>query len=336
MKAFNLTTVIAKVSAMIFLLCSCVLCQSTAVHAQQKAAGGSVRKTETPSQIPDRNTEEQVVVNTDLISLVVTVTDNQGRFVPGLQKSAFSVFDEKRAQEIAYFADDDAPASVAIVFDCSGSMSGEKIRRSIEALSHFFQTSHTDDEYFFIGFNDKAQLLVDRTRDTEKILDKLTYVNTSGQTAFYDAVYAGVQKVMRGTHRKRAVLVISDGQDNDSRYTYSELRRMLKESDVIIYSIGIEGAGIGSRNYAGGAVLEEIAAVSGGKAFFPKGPLELDDVFEQIALELRHQYAIAYKPTNFAADGTWHKIKIKVEPPSRLPHLFVRSKEGYFALANSQ
>jgi Ca-activated chloride channel family protein len=110
---------------------------------------------------------------------------------------------------------------------------------------------------------------------------------------------------------------------------------MLKESDVIIYSIGIEAAGVGSRNYAGGAVLEEIAAVTGGKAFFPKGPSELDDVFERIALELRHQYAIAYKPTNFAADGAWHKIKIKVEPPSGLPRLFVRSRAGYFALANS-
>jgi Ca-activated chloride channel family protein len=256
--------------------------------------------------------------------------------VSGLKRGAFSIFDDRRPQEIAYFGDEDAPASIAIVFDCSGSMRGEKIRRSAEALSHFFKTSHIKDEFFLIGFNDRSQLLADKTHDTEKILEKLTYIDASRKTAFYDAVYAGAQKVISGTHRKRVVLVISDGQDNNSRYTYSDLRRMLKESDAIIYSIGIEAAVVGSRGYAGRATLEEISAMSGGKAFFPRGPQEMDEVFERIALELRHQYAIAYKPNNFAADGAWHRVKIKVEPPSGLPRLFVRSKGGYYALTNSQ
>jgi Ca-activated chloride channel family protein len=320
-----------------FLIPLCGAAAAEAQRQQEKISSDTASgKGQSPSSKPARNAEDHVIINTDLISFNVTVTDNYGRFVSGLSKSAFSVFDEKEPQEIAYFSDEDAPASVAIVFDFSGSMNGEKIRRSKEALSHFLDTCHTEDEYFLIGFNNRARLLLDKTRDTQKILDKLTYVETKGQTAFYDAVYLGVHKVMRGTHQKRAVLVLSDGQDNDSRYTFSDLKNVLKESDVIVYSIGIESPRDGSLGMEGSGILDEISAVSGGKAFFPKGPSEMDDVFERIALELRHQYAIGYKPANFAANGKWHRIKIKVNSPRGLPRLSVRSKEGYYALTNPQ
>lgn len=286
-------------------------------------------------QTPQAGTpaDEHVFVNTDLISFSVTVMDPYGRFVSGLDKRAFTVFDDKEQQEITYFSDSDVPVSVGIVFDVSGSMGGDKIRRSREALGHFLDTSHEQDEYFLIGFNDRAQLLLDRTRDSKAILDKLTFVETRGQTAFYDACYLGVEKVSRGTHPKRALLVISDGQDNDSRYTFRELRRLLKESDVIIYAIGIEGSRDGDLGMEGESILTEIASVSGGKAFFPNTAAEMDDVFERIALELRHQYSIGYKPRNFTNNGAWHHVKVKVNPPRGLPRLTVRSRDGYFATA---
>ncbi len=290
-----------------------------------------------PAQTPQRQgttVEGPLVVNTDLISFNVTVTDTYGRFVSGLNKNAFTVLDDKNPQEITYFSDEDAPVSVGIVFDFSGSMSGEKIKRSRQALGHFLETSHELDEYFLIGFNSRAQLLLDKTRDNKAILDKLTFVQTHGTTAFYDACYLGVEKVTRGVHPKRAILVISDGQDNNSRYTFTDLRRLLKESDVIIYSIGIEGSNDGALGLQGQAILEEISAVSGGKAFFPNTAAEMDDIFERIAIELRHQYSIGYKPANFKNDGKWHRIKVKVTPPRGLPRLFVRSKEGYYALTN--
>ena len=276
-----------------------------------------------------------IIHHTDLVTVTVTVTDMYGRFVTGLGKNAFSVFEEKAAQDILFFSDEDAPVSLGVVFDVSGSMSGDKIMKAREALSRFIDTSHKNDEYFLIGFNHRAQLLLNRTRDSDALLDKLTFVQTKGQTALYDATYLGVERVTRGSHKKRAILLISDGQDNSSRYTYTEVKRMLKESDVIIYAVGIiGGGGSGELDMSGRAILEELAGVSGGKAFFPSTSAEMNDTFERIALELRTQYSISYRPSNFTNDGKWRKIKVKVQPPRGFPRLFVRGREGYFAVTN--
>lgn len=324
------------------------------VQAQQKPPEKPVTEPITPPTTTPTTTDQSadassqkrmgteldgpVIVNTDLITLTVTVTDTYGRYVSGLSKNAFSLFDQKLPQEITFFSDDDSPVSVGVIFDVSGSMGGDKIKHAREALSKFIQTSHNSDEYFLIGFNSRAQLLLDKTRDGNAVLDKLMFVQTRNNTALYDACYLGVEKVQRGTHAKRALLLISDGQDNNSRYTFNELRRLLKESDVVLYGIGILGGNdAGSQlGMEGQGILDELANVSGGKAFFPRSTIEMDDIFEQIALELRHQYSIGYKPNNFSNDGKWHKIKVKVTPPRGLPRLFVRAKEGYFAIAGAR
>lgn len=309
---------------------------STNSRAQDKPAGGDqpAPKPTTEPQKTGKALDGREIINTDLVTFTVTVTDTYGRYVSGLNKNAFTVLDEKQPQDIAFFSDDDAPVSVGVIFDVSGSMSGDKIKHAREALSRFIQTSHNSDEYFLIAFNSRAQLLLDKTRDGNAVLDKLTFVQTRNNTALYDACYLGVEKVQRGSHPKRALLLISDGQDNDSRYTFSEVRRLLKESDVVLYGIGIlsgsdAGSGLGME---GQGILDELANVSGGKAFFPRTSAEMDDIFEQIALELRHQYSIGYRPPNFANDGKWHHIKVKVNPPRGLPRLFVRSKDGYYSL----
>ena len=304
--------------------------QSTSTTPAKTEASGSP----TPQQRLGNELDGPVIVNTDLITLTVTVTDTYGRYVSGLSQKAFTILDEKQPQEITFFSDDDSPVSVGVIFDVSGSMSGEKIKNAREALSKFIQTSHNSDEYFLIAFNSRAQLLLDKTRDGNAVLDKLTFVQTKNNTALYDACYLGVEKVQRGLHPKRALLLISDGQDNNSRYTFNELRRLLKESDVVLYAVGIlSGGDAGSPlGMEGQGILDELANVSGGKAFFPRSALEMDDIFEQIALELRHQYSIGYKPSNFSNDGKWRKIKVKVTPPRGLPRLFVRSKEGYYAV----
>ncbi len=279
--------------------------------------------------------DRPVITHTDMVTLTVTVTDTYGRFVTGLGKGSFTVTDDKVAQDITFFSDEDAPVSLGVIFDVSGSMGGEKINKAREALKKFIETSHTGDEYFLIGFNNRAQLLLDRTRDSDAMMQKLTFVQTKGQTALYDACYLGVERVTRGAHPKRAVLLISDGQDNSSRYTFTELRRMLKESDVIIYAVGIvDGNDEGTLGYGGRAILEELAGVSGGKAFFPSSGAEMNDTFERIALELRTQYSIGFRPTNFVNNGKWHKLKIKVQPPRGFPRLFVRGREGYYATTN--
>jgi len=307
---------------------------------QEKPAAPAA--TQTPSPAPKKLGTElddhSLITNTDLITLTVTVTDTYGRYVSGLSKGAFAVFDNKQPQEITFFSDDDSPVSVGVIFDVSGSMSGDKVKRARDALSKFIQTSHASDEYFLIAFNSRAQLLIDSTRDGDSVLNKLTFIDTKSQTALYDACYLGVEKVQRGTHPKRALLLISDGQDNDSRYTFNELRKLLKESDVTLYAIGIlSGSDAGSSlGMEGQGILDELSGVSGGKAFFPRSAAEMDDIFEQIALELRHQYSIGYKPDTFVNDGKWHRVKVKVTPPRGLPRLFVRSKEGYYATAGAR
>jgi Ca-activated chloride channel family protein len=330
---------IAQIFCLVVLLSSFPIVARAQTKSPPKT-GETAKPESTPQgqQKPAPEVEGPVITNTDLITFTVTVTDTYGRFVSGLGKNAFTVLDDKKAQEITFFSDDDSPVSVGVIFDVSGSMSGDKVRRARDALSKFVQTSHNSDEYFLIGFNSRAQLLLDKTRDGNAVLDKMTFVQTRGNTALYDACYLGVEKVQRGAHPKRALLLISDGQDNNSRYTFNELRRLLKESDVVLYGIGILGGGDAgsSLGMEGQGILDELAGVSGGKAFFPRGPAEMDDIFEQIALELRHQYSIGYKPSNFSNDGKWHKVKVKVTPPRGLPRLFVRTKEGYYAIPSAR
>src|SRR5262249_57794611 len=160
-------------------------------------------------------------------------------------KQHFEVFEDKVKQDISFFSDDDAPVSLGIIFDVSGSMKG-KIDRAKEALKAFIQTSHSDDDFFLVGFNQRANLLAEFT-DGDSLLNKLTLIDTGGQTALYDAAYLGIEKVKQGRHNRHAMLLISDGQDNPSRYTYGELRKRLKEAGVQIYCIGIVEMGGGAR-----------------------------------------------------------------------------------------
>lgn len=287
----------------------------------------------TPTPSPDDDPDRPINIKTDLVTLTLTVQDIYGRYVSGLSKKAFTIIDNGEEQEITYFSDTDAPVSVGILFDVSDSMSGEKIGKARKALERFINTSHPNDEYFLIAFNSRAQLLLDRTRDGEAVLRKLTLVQPRNNTALYDAVYLGAEKVTRGTHQKKAMLIISDGQDNSSRYNFGEVRRLMKESDVITYAVGImDGRDSGSViGMQGQSFLDELTSVTGGKSFYPQTDVEMDEIFERIALELRHQYSIGYTPKDFEPDGKWHKVKVKVKPPRGLPRLTVRSREGYYA-----
>lgn len=306
----------------------------TATPAQDK--NKSADKTETSIQVPRKPQDDdgkRVIVQTETVNLMVTVTDPYNRLVTGLDKQNFEVFEDKVKQDIAFFNDDDAPVSMGVIFDVSGSMKN-KLDRAREALKAFVDTSHQDDDFFLVGFNQRANLLGE-FMDGSSLVNKFNLVDARGQTALYDAAYLGVEKVKQGRHQKRAMLLISDGQDNSSRYTYGELRKLLKEANVQIYCIGIVemGGGSGSSlDMQGQAILEEISQVTGGKAFFPRSPAELEDAVTRIALELRHQYSIGYYPTNAERNGQWRKIKVSVKPPRGFPHLTVRAREGYYAV----
>lgn len=293
----------------------------------------AVAQTPTPTPVVPEDPDKVFRSNTDLVTLTLTVTDLYGRYVSGLKKDAFKVFDNNQEQEITFFSDADAPVSIGILFDVSDSMSGEKIGNARKALERFINTSHPSDEYFLIAFNSRAQLLLDRTRDGEAVLQKLTLIQPRNNTALYDACYLGIEKVTTGTRQKKALLIISDGQDNASRYNFGEVRRLLKESDVTVYAVGIldSRGSYTPEGLQGQAFLDELTSVTGGKAFYPQTNVELDEIFERIALELRHQYSIGYTPSDFSPDGKWRKVKTKVKPPRGLPRLTVRGREGYYA-----
>jgi Ca-activated chloride channel family protein len=234
-------------------------------------------------------------------------------------------------QEIAFFSNDDAPISLGIVYDTSGSMKGI-IRDSLKALNRFMETSHPDDDFFLIGFNSRPELLEDFTHQADRILNSLILVEPKGRTALYDAVYLGIEKVSQGAHPKRALLILSDGQDNNSAYTYKHLRHRVKESEILIYAIGITDPWDDvSLQMHGFEALGEVTRMSGGRVFYPKTGLELVNVCAHIAAELRRQYNLSYYPQNFRRDGSWHKVKIQIHQPKGVPHLKVRVREGYFA-----
>jgi Ca-activated chloride channel homolog len=275
--------------------------------------------------------ESHITIRTELVSFNVTVTDKEGRYVAGLDHTAFAVYEDGVQQEISFFSDRDAPASIGVVFDVSGSMTGEKIRRAKNALVRFLQTSHPEDEYSLVSFNDFAELQLDRTRDSEMLLAQFGGIRPQGNTALYDAVALAVETVARSQYAKRALLVISDGEDNRSRSTFGQLRKKFQEAGVTVYTILI-GPLLPRSN--GGAVMKQLASASGGKSFFPSNEEAMSGAFEQIALELRHQYSVGYASTNLMSDGRWRRVKVKVTPPDDLPRLIVRSREGYFALTN--
>jgi Ca-activated chloride channel family protein len=282
------------------------------------------------------------------VVFTVTVTNKRGGYVNGLDKSSFVILDGKTAQDITYFKGQEEPVSVGILIDASGSMAADSVKRDLlktlytEALPNFIRQSNEANTYFLIGLNDRPQLLLDWRRGLDAVNDilvKFGEVKLKGETALYDACYLAVEKLTRSAHRKRAIIVISDGQDNASHYTFTELRRLLKESDVLFYAVGLNSALelVTQIGMQGRGILDEFALISGGMAVYPEKPAHVRNAFDFIATELRHQYAIGFKPTSSPNQRDWHRIKIKLALPANAPpelrHLLIRSREGYYPKA---
>jgi Ca-activated chloride channel homolog len=267
----------------------------------------------------------------ELVLVPVTITDPMNRLVTGLDKDNFTVFEGKSQQEIKSFSSEDAPVSLGVIFDMSGSMSS-KIERAREAVVEFFKTANPQDEFFMITFADKPEEVSDFTNSVEDIQGKLVYTVPKGRTALLDAIYLGVSKMRHARYPKKAMLIISDGGDNHSRYTEGEIKSMVKEADVLIYAVGIYDHYFPTEEEKlGPALLSEITELTGGRAFTIDNPNDLADVATKIGIELRNQYVLGYRPTNPTRDGKWRKIKVKLLPPKGLPPLRVYAKTGYYA-----
>ncbi len=260
-----------------------------------------------------------------MVVVRVTVTDPLNRYVIGLNSDHFRVFENKVEQEILHFSNDRSPVSVGIILDVSRSM-GDNILSARNSVVRFLDQGNPADEYFLISFNDRTALVHDFTSRSENIQNKISITSPKGRTALYDAIYLGLEKIREGRNEKKALIVITDGEDNRSRYTFSEVKDFAKESDVQIYVIGERG----ELGY-GRAIIAEITRLTGGRPFFPSNFKQLDYFVDLIHTELRNQYVIGYTPSDRRTDGEWRKIKVRLDPPEGLPPLSVRAKEGYFA-----
>ncbi len=275
--------------------------------------------------------EKPMKVAVDLVLVPVTITDPLNRLVTGLDRENFSVLEGNAPQEIKNFSSEDAPVSIGVIFDVSGSMSS-KIEKSREAVVEFFKTANPQDEFFMIAFSDKPQEISDFTQSVEDIQGKLVFTVPKGRTALLDAIYLGISKMRQAKYPKRALLIISDGGDNHSRYTEGEIKSIVKEADVMIYAIGIYDHYFASdEERLGPALLGDISELTGGRAFTIDNPNDLGDVATKIGIELRNQYVLGYRSKNPLHDGKWRKIKVKLIPPRGLPPLKVYAKTGYYA-----
>jgi Ca-activated chloride channel family protein len=309
------------------------LAQDSAGNIPLARRAQQLQATSGPSAGPSalRADSGSIKVDVNLVLVSVSVVDPLNREVVGLNMENFEVFERKEKQVIRHFSGEDAPISLGVIFDVSGSMA-DKIDRARDAVLEFFKIANPQDEFFMITFNDQPRGVTEFTQSVEDIAERLLYTVPKGRTALLDAIYLGLHKMHAAKYEKKALLIISDGGDNHSRYSESEIKSLVKESDVQVYSIGIYDHYFQTaEERLGPQLLSDISEITGGRAFSIENPNDLTDVAAKIGIELRNQYVLGYRPTTPVRDGKWHKLRVKVTPPKGLPPLKVYARAGYYA-----
>ena len=296
----------------------------SAAPAVKREAPGSI-------EAPVNTKVPRLRAEANLVLVPMTVTDPMNRLVTGLEANNFEVFDNNTGQVIKSFSTEDAPVTIGIVFDLSGSMQS-KFVRARRALSEFLRTSNPQDEFFVVGFNDKPAVIVDYTSDVDDVEARMVMLRPENRTALIDAVYLGMNKLKEAKYERKALLIVSDGGDNRSRYTEGELRRVVREADVQIYSIGIFDAyAPTTEEELGPILLTDISEMTGGRMFKVGDVSDMGDVAMKISAELRNQYVVGYRPSDMKKDGNWRKLKVRLVQPPGLPPLTVHFRQGYYA-----
>lgn len=296
--------------------------------------------------------ETTIRIEVNYVLVNVTVLDPFGRVITGLDKENFRIFEDGKEQEIYKFSKGDAPASIGLIVDVSGSMQ-DKIEKVRTAVSLFLRTCNPQDEFFLVTFgNGAAGLSEDFTNNTTVINDAMLRAKVGGRTALLDAIYLGLARMKNARRKyrpddldvagnpfptaKRALIVISDGGDNHSRYNTGAVENFLKEADTELYAIGIfnsAGRRPTPEETSGPELLQKLSEMTGGR-FFEAESKDLPDIMAVLGHELRSQYVLMYRPANEKHDGQWRKIKVKVVPPKGMPPLKAYAKSGYYAPKN--
>jgi Ca-activated chloride channel family protein len=263
-------------------------------------------------------------VDVPVVLVNTTVSDTKGRLVAGLERQNFRIWEDDVEQKVEYFSLEDMPLSVGLVFDATGSMA-DKLSAARNAATAFLKTSNPRDEYFLIEFSDQPKLVQDFTTDVSQLQKRIFSTSAQGLTPLFDAVHLGVETITGGKNTKKALLIITDGEDNHSRYTFADIREFTRHQEAQIYAIGLVSSLIGQ------TTIKDLVETTGGRAFFPNSVNQLEDICTRIAIELKNQYLLGYKSTNEARNGQWRQIRVEVNPPKGLPSLAVRSRTGYYA-----
>ena len=272
---------------------------------------------------------QNLKVDVDLVQVFATVTDEFNHYVVGLEPRNFELYEDKVAQKIESFSAEDVPLSVGIILDVSGSMK-PNLMLAKDAAVTFLKLGNPADEYFLVEFSDRAQITEDFTADISKLQNHIAFTPSKGMTALFDAVYLGLDKVRAGTNPRKFLLVITDGGENHSHYSFSQVKDFAKEQDVQVYWIQIAGGG----GIPTSGTVGDIVEMTGGRRFFARSPFDLEDICTKIAIEVKNQYVIGYRSSNGNRDGKYRHIRMKVNAPKGMSQLFVRAKEGYYAPAN--
>jgi Ca-activated chloride channel homolog len=296
---------------------------ASAPPAQPAPATGTAAFTARPG--------ERIRVDVNLVLVPLTVTDPLNRLVTGLDKENFFLFENNTPQTIKTFSSEDAPVSIGVIMDLSGSMTN-KVIRSRESIVQFMKTANPQDEFFVIGFNDRPELIEDFTSSVDDIEARLEMVKAGRRTALLDAIYFGLEKMKQAKYPRKALLVVSDGGDNRSRYTESEVRAAVRESDTQIYSIGIfDQYAATTEERLGPLLLNDVSEETGGRLFRVDDISDMADIATKISAELRNEYVLGYRPLDEKRDGKWRKLKVKLVAPPGLPPLTVHARTGYYA-----
>jgi Ca-activated chloride channel family protein len=289
-------------------------------------------KHDTPGQVIKPG--ESVHLDVELALVNVTVTDPYSRLVTGLEPENFRVFEDNVEQEVVTFSSEDVPISIGVILDLSGSMA-DKLGKEKQAAVQFLRTANPQDEFFLVGFNEHAELLAPFTKNIEDLESKMLTLSAKGKTALLDAIYLGLTEMRNASWGKRALLIISDGGDNSSRYNEKDIKRLAREADTQLHSVGIfEPVEFRSRTpeeLYGPTLLNEMVELTGGRSITVDNVNALPDIAAKIGAELRNQYVVGYRPSHRAHDARWRKIKIKLRAPKGLPPLTAYAKTGYYA-----
>jgi Ca-activated chloride channel homolog len=273
-------------------------------------------------------------VDTTLVLIPVSVTDSSNRFVLGLEKTNFSLLEDGVEQKISQFAGEEAPLSIGLLVDTSGSMA-ERLDISRRAVAEFMKTMNSQDEAFLIEFADEAKLVCHFTNRASEIDTKVASLETQGLTALLDAVHLGLDEMSKAKNPRKALLIISDGGDNNSKYNENEIKDLVREAGVQIYSMGVfapfGALRLGAAELSGPALLTELSEQTGGRAYPARSFGALPSIARNIGIELRNQYLLAYVPVNHEKDGKYRKVVVTVSPPAGLSSLKARWRQGYYA-----